>query len=118
MQQQTAEKEKQEYNFKGKSIDEKLEPSLDGLANNKETQRDADLILGFFSPTRYGINSYHGYDITKLKDKFRAILFLKDRRYGLANARLFCYFDGATNVMNELPSAKDMDQEAYKKFAS
>lgn len=39
VQQQSAEKEKQEF-FQGQTIEQKLEPSLDGLANNKETSRD------------------------------------------------------------------------------
>lgn len=40
VQQQAAEKEKQQFTNSGQSIEAKLEPSLDGLANNKETQRD------------------------------------------------------------------------------
>jgi hypothetical protein len=39
VQQQESSKEKQEF-YKGETIEEKLEPSLDGLANNKECQRD------------------------------------------------------------------------------
>jgi hypothetical protein len=115
-QQQAAEKEKQEFTFKGKTIEEKLEPSLDGLANNKETQRDADMVIGFFSPTRYGINSYHGYDISRLKDQFRTIIWLKDSKNGIANKRIHCFIDGATNVLAELPLSSEMNDLEYKKF--
>jgi len=48
VQQQAADKEKPVYNLmKGTSIAEKLEPSLDGLGDNKLTQRDADLVPRF-----------------------------------------------------------------------
>jgi hypothetical protein len=116
VQQQAAEKEKQEYNYKGYSISQKLEPSLDGLGDNKTTARDADLVLGMFSPTRYSINEFEGYDITKLGDSFRALKILKDRNYGTANKRAFLYFDGATNTMVELPRAREMTEDIYKKY--
>lgn len=40
IQQQSAEKEKLQFTNRGESIDQKLEPSLDGLGENKTTQRD------------------------------------------------------------------------------
>lgn len=40
VQQQVAEKEKLQFTNKGESIEQKLEPSLDGLGENKTTQRD------------------------------------------------------------------------------
>lgn len=113
VQQQEAAKEKMEFTFKGTSIEDKLEPSLDGLADNKLTQRDADLVLGIFAPERYKIETFRGYDITKLKDKYRAIKILKDRDYGLANAYLHLYMNGATNIFKELPSSKLIDYSKY-----
>lgn len=113
VQQQEAAKEKQEYTFKGSSIEDKLEPSLDGLADNKLTQRDADLVLGIFAPERYKIENFRGYDITKLKDRYRAIKILKDRDYGLANGYLNLYMNGATNIFKELPPAKVIDYSKY-----
>lgn len=115
IQQQEAAKEKAEY-FQGQSIEEKLEPSLDGLANNKETQRDADLVLGLFAPERYGIKRHRGYDIGKLKNRYRSIKFLKDRHNGLINFYVGTYFNGASNYFEELPPAVDMTEEDYEKF--
>lgn len=114
VQQQSAEKEKQEF-YKGESIEQKLEPSLDGLANNKETQREADLILGLFAPARYNIKKYRDYDIDILRDRFRCLIFLKDRHYGLANMYLPLYFDGRTNLFEELPRANEINYEKYRK---
>lgn len=115
IQQQEAAKEKAEY-YQGVSIEEKLEPSLDGLANNKETQRDADLVLGLFAPERYNIKRHRGYDIGLLKNKYRSIKFLKDRNNGLINFYIGCFFNGATNYFEELPKAEEMTQEKYQEY--
>lgn len=115
VQQQSADKEKQEF-YKGQSIEKKLEPSLDGLADNKLCQRDADLILGLFAPARYELSTYRGYNITKLKDKYRCLIFLKDRHFGLANNYVNLYFDGSVNTFKELPLPQDMTEEIYEKI--
>ncbi len=115
IQQQSADKEKQEF-YRGQSIEKKLEPSLDGLADNKLCQRDADLVLGLFAPTRYELPSYRGYNIDLLKDKYRCLIFLKDRHFGLGNSYVNLYFDGATNTMKELPIKDEMTPEIYEKI--
>lgn len=106
VQQQEAAKEKQEYTVKGQSIEAKLEPSLDGLGDNKLTQRDADEVYGLFAPIRYEIKEHKGYNIIELKDKYRSLLKLKDRD-GEANARIGLYFQGAVNEFSELPKAEE-----------
>lgn len=113
IQQQEAAKEKQEYTFKGNSIEDKLEPSLDGLADNKLTQRDCDLVLGLFSPERYNITNFRDYNITKLKGCYRALKVIKDRDFGLDNSYIHLYFNGAINIFKELPSSKVIDYSKY-----
>jgi hypothetical protein len=108
VQQQESSKEKKQFTMRGSSIDEKLEPSLDGLANNKETQRDADIVIGLFAPDRYQIESYEGYDIRQFQDHFRMLLFLKTRD-GESNIRTPLFFDGLTGNFRELPLPKDTD---------
>jgi Steigviridae replicative DNA helicase len=115
IQQQSADKEKQEW-YKGETNDKKLEPSLDGLGDNKLTQRDADIVWGLFAPTRYEIQDYRGYDIDRLKDNYRCLIWLKDRHYGLGNQYSHLYFDGASNVFKELPPAKDMNFTVYQQI--
>ena len=102
VQQQAAEKEKQQYTSAGLSIEAKLEPSLEGLANNKETQRDALIVMGLFAPERYGIDKHLGYDIKTLKDYYRSLSILKNR-IGTPNLKLPLLFNGATNTFSELP---------------
>lgn len=106
VQQQEAAKEKQEFTYKGQSIESKLEPSLDGLGNNKETQRDHDFVYGLFAPNRYEIKEHRGYDIVELQDKYRALKLLKDRD-GEADKRIALYFQGAVNEFSELPKSDD-----------
>lgn len=117
VQQQVAAQEKQEF-YKGETIEQKLEPSLEGLADNKTTQREAHMVMGLFAPARYGITQYRGYDITKLKDKYRCIKILKDREYGLGNTYVHCYFNGANDFFEELPSAEEFkkDPKLYNKY--
>jgi hypothetical protein len=75
--QQSAESEKPQFDFKGNLIIERCKPSLDGLGNSKECQRDHILIFGIWAPNRYGITNYEGYNITRLKDAYRSIIILK-----------------------------------------
>src|SRR5690606_12300659 len=74
----------------------KLKPSLDGLGDNKLTQRDANVIIGLFSPFRHEIREYYGYDVTKLKDNIRFLEILGGREGG-AGTITPLYFDGAVN---------------------
>jgi replicative DNA helicase len=98
--------EKEQFTLKGDSIQKKTEPSLASFANNKEIQRDAKVVLGVYAPDRYGFEEYHGYDIRKMRDTFRAIKVLKNR-FGPPNAYHHFLFDGATNRFKELPKASE-----------
>jgi hypothetical protein len=92
--------------MRGGSIDEKLEPSLDGLADCKLTARDADVVIGLFAPDRYQIDNYENYDIRVFQDYFRMLLFLKTRD-GEANMRTALFFDGMVGDFKELPKMDD-----------
>lgn len=101
-QQQEAAKEKQQFTNMGLSIESKLEPSLDGLGDNKLTQRDALIVLGLFAPERYQIEKHRGYDITIMKDNYRCLSILKNR-YGIPNLKEGLFYNGQTNYFAELP---------------
>lgn len=106
IQQMGADNEKKQFTMKGASITEKLEPSLDMFASNRETSRNADNVFGLFAPDRYQIEEYYDYDIVRMQDHFRMLINLKSRD-GEANTRVPLYFDGAVNFFRELPPAKD-----------
>jgi hypothetical protein len=111
VQQQSAEKEKKEY-YKGQLNWDKLLPSLDGLANNKEIGRNYDYLIGLFNPIRY-IDSeedgtmFRNYDIGVLMNNYRCANIIRDRHFGTDNNFLHLYFDGALNLYKELPKASE-----------
>lgn len=110
VQQQAAEKEKQQYTMAGGSIEGKLEPSLDGLGDNKLTQRDALIVIGLFAPERYEIQRHLDYDITILRDNYRSITILKNR-IGTPNLKKGFFFNGQTNTFAELPPANSVEMK-------
>lgn len=114
VQQQEESSSKQQYTNSGESIVEKTEPTLDALANNKEVQRDDYVVLSVYSPDRFGFNDYHGYDIDRMRDTFRAIKILKNR-LGTPNKYVHLMFDGATNQFKELPFPEEREllEKAY-----
>lgn len=102
VQQFESNKEKKEFSFSGQSITEKLEPSLDSLGDIKVTQRDSLVIIALFSPYRYRIPEYRGYNVKELKDTLRFAFILKNRRgrEGLIDP---LFFNGAAETFEELP---------------
>lgn len=86
----------------------RLKPSMDGLGDSKLTQRDANVILGLFSPFRHEIQDFYDYDVTKLQDNLRFLEVLGGREGG---GGVVCplYFDGATNYFSELPKPNDIE---------
>lgn len=80
----------------------RLKPTLDGLGDCKLTQRDADVIVGLFSPFRHEIPVYLDYDVKKFRDNIRFLEIIGGREGG---GGTICplYFDGAVNYFKELP---------------
>jgi len=62
----------------------------------------ADIILGLFAPTFYGINAYGGYNLQEIGDNFRSVIILKNR-IGAAFKEIPLYFNGGVNYYTELP---------------
>lgn len=115
VQQQMAEQERKQFTMKGQSIDSKLEPTLDGLADNKLTQRDAEEVIGLFAPDRYEIAEHRGYNVGTLQDNYRSLAVLK-MRDGMPNTRIGLFFDGAVNYIQELPKKTDMNPQIYNEL--
>jgi hypothetical protein len=113
VQQQAAESEKQQFNFRGNSIESKLEPSLANLGDNKLTARDVDLAFGLFAPDRYEIENHMGYNVAVMQDHFRSLKILKFRD-GISNIKMPLFFDGAVGCFEELPP--DMEENDYTEY--
>lgn len=113
VQQQAADTEKQQFNYKGQSVEAKLEPTLAGLGDNKLTQRDADVAFGLFAPDRYEIEKHMSYNVALMEDHYRSLKILKYRD-GIANVRVGLFFDGAVGNFEELPTSKDITDQDYE----
>nr|DAI45468.1 MAG TPA: Helicase ATPase REPLICATION [Bacteriophage sp.] len=107
----------QQQAFAGESLDafkeNKLRPTIANLADSKYPSRDANVVLGLFSPFKYELPEYQRYDITKLKDNVRFLEVLVNRG-GSPGGLVALYFDGAVNYFNELPRPEE--REALKQI--
>lgn len=81
----------------------RLKPSSDGLADCKTTTRDANMVIGLYSPFKYGLREYEGYDITKFRNHIRFMEVIEDRDYGANGQICPLFFDGAVSSFTELP---------------
>ncbi len=84
----------------------KLRPTLDGYGDAKVISRDADVIIGLFSPYRHEIPEYMGYDVTKWQDNIRFLEIIAGREGGGGTLSPL-FFDGAVNFFAELPKPEE-----------
>jgi hypothetical protein len=87
----------------------KLRPTLDGYGEAKIISRDADVIIGLFSPYRFGIAEYLGYDITKWQDNIRFMEIIAGREGG-GGTLCPLFFDGGVNFFAELPKPTQKEE--------
>ena len=92
-------------------------PSSDGLADCKTTSRDANLVLGLYSPFKYEIKTHEGYDITKFKNYIRFLQVLEDRDYGASGQVCPLFFNGMSSAFRELPLPTSSELSDAVKFA-
>lgn len=85
----------------------RVRPSGAGLSDSKYIQRDVDTLMGLFSPHKFGLREYYGYDISILKDNIRFLEVLASRE-GTVGELIALYFDGATCTFTELPKPEEM----------
>ena len=81
-------------------------PSTSGLGDSKYTAHDANIVLGIYSPFKFGLKEYIGYPIEKFKDHFRTLEVLVNRD-GELGGIVGLFFDGATCNWFELPKPDD-----------
>ena len=69
-------------------------------------------MLGLTDPYAGHLQTYLGYDITKLKNhqRFLEVMLSRD---GSANAVKALYFDGAVSYYKELPGPNNPDYQSY-----
>lgn len=68
------------------------EPTLDSLGDCKTTQRDADVVLGLYNPSRYGKDSHNGIMFGNKGHEYRSIKVLKNRNGGVGVSYPFRFY--------------------------
>lgn len=68
----------------------------------------ANVVLGLFSPFKFEIPNFHGYDIKQLRDNVRFLEVIINRG-GSPGGIVGLYFDGAVNFFKELPKPDEMN---------
>ena len=100
----------QQQSIQGQSIENvkmgKLKPSVADLGDSKVLARDCDVMLGIFSPFQQELQTYLGYEISKMRDNARFVEVIISRSGG-AGSIAPLYFDGCTNYFRELPLPND-----------
>ena len=86
----------------------RVRPSVAGLGDTKYTSRDSNVVLGLFSPFRFALKDYEGYDISKFKDNIRFLEMIVNRD-GEMGGLCPLFFDGAICRFDELPKPNDTD---------
>ena len=92
----------------------RVRPTLDGIGDVKVIARDANHIIGLFSPSRHGMKTYMNYDITVFKDNIRFMEVIASREGG-GNSLIPLYFDGAVNYFKELPKPTPENKDQMDK---
>lgn len=91
-------------------------PTSDGLADCKTTSRDANQVLGLYSPFKYEIRNHEGYDITKFRNYIRFLQVLEDRDYGASGQVCPLFFNGISSMFRELPKPDSPEIEEVLSF--
>jgi hypothetical protein len=87
----------------------RVRPSVAGLGDSKYIARDSNVVLGLFSPFRFSLREYEGYDITIFKDNIRFLEVITNRD-GEMGGLCPLFFDGAVCQFNELPRPENKEQ--------
>lgn len=85
----------------------KIRPTMAGLADSKATGKDCTVMIGITNPYSYELPNYLGYDVQKFKDHFRVMEIVLNRN-GRSNGICPLFFDGAINSFKELPLPNDV----------
>lgn len=91
----------------------KMLPAAATLGDSKYTARDADLVLGLFDPSKFGLPSWRGYKIqeadgTGLRNYARFMSVIANRN-GEMGGECPLFFDGAVCNFEELPRPDDIN---------
>ena len=81
----------------------RMVPTVATLSDSKYTARDADLVLGLFDPSKFGLPSWLGYKISDGLKSYARFLYVIANRNGEMGGVCPLFFDGAVCYFEELP---------------
>lgn len=92
----------------------KMLPTAATLSDSKYTARDADLVLGLFDPSKFGLPNWLGYKISDTNGfglkNYGRFLYVIANRNGEMGGTCPLFFDGAVCNFEELPSPSDVTE--------
>lgn len=114
----------QQQNTQGESAQNikinKIRPSKEGLADSTYTGNYCNILFGLFSPVKYDIENYMGYQIkgpTSFGDNIRFLECVLNRDgAGSAGELLPLFFDGAITWYHALPPSNTLDQNTKEEL--
>lgn len=86
----------------------RVRPSVAGLGDSKYTSRDSNVVMGLFSPFRFSLREYEGYNVSKFRDNIRFLEMIVNRD-GEMGGICPLFFDGAVCQFSELPKPDDRE---------
>ena len=89
----------------------RMVPTSAGLGDSKYTGRDADLVLGLFDPSKFGLPKWLEYPILTIDGNnlgsYARFLYVLANRNGEMGGVCPMFFDGAVCMFRELPRPDD-----------
>ena len=87
-------------------------PAASTLADSRYTSRDADIVLGLFDPSKFGLSSWLGYPIAASAngiglEKYARFMYVIANRNGEMGGICPLFFDGAVCHFEELPKPEE-----------
>jgi replicative DNA helicase len=114
VQQQSADSSRAQFNYRGDTIIDKIRPDSEGLADNKYTARDVDLMISLFYPRRYNLDKHEDVDLVRMGDHHREFMINLNRN-GISNASIQLFFLGSSSYFAELPGVMtEFDYSNYE----
>jgi hypothetical protein len=90
--------------FKGADIT----PQQNDFKDSTNPYTDSDVAIGIMNAWKMDMDSCLGYDLSILKEKFRLIKIIKNRK-GRDNLTFGCYFDAESGSFFELPLPQEIE---------
>lgn len=110
--------QQKQFTVTGQKIEEKLIPTKDSIAGDKEASNSCSLMLALFNPTDFGLDSWNGYNVIKFEKGFRMLYVLKNN-FGETNVCVPFFYHGVSNSWQEITESPEefrKNPDLYKKY--